>query len=171
MPSAAASAREILVRLHDVMASRTAAQAKLNSVVQIVGEAMHSEVCSIYLLREGVLELFATRGLAQEAVHVTKLALGEGLVGTIAEDVEVLNLDEAAAHPDFAYKPETGEERFHSFAGVPIIRRERAVGVLCVQHTEPRRYDDVEIEALQTVAMVLSELISNAGLIDGPATQ
>jgi len=76
MPSAAASAREILVRLHDVMASRTAAQAKLNSVVQIVGEAMSSEVCSIYLLREGVLELYATRGLAQEAVHVTKLALG-----------------------------------------------------------------------------------------------
>ena len=166
MPSAAASAREILVRLHDVMASRTAAQAKLNSVVQIVGEAMSSEVCSIYLLRDGVLELYATRGLAQEAVHVTKLALGEGLVGTIAQEVETLNLDEAASHPDFAYKPETGEEKFHSFAGVPIIRRERAVGVLCVQHADPHKYDDVEIEALQTVAMVLSELIANADLAD-----
>ena len=164
--SAAASAREILVRLHDVMASRAPAQAKLNQVVQIIGESIGSEVCSIYLLREGVLELFATRGLAEEAVHVTKLALGEGLVGTIAEDVEVLNLDEAASHPDFAYKPETGEDRFHSFAGVPIIRRERAVGVLAVQHAEPRKYADVEIEALQTVAMVLSELIANAGLID-----
>jgi phosphotransferase system enzyme I (PtsP) len=167
MPTAAASAREILVRLHDVMASRTAAQAKLNSVVQIVGEAMSSEVCSIYLLRDGVLELYATRGLAQEAVHVTKLAMGEGLVGTIAQEVETLNLDEAASHPDFAYKPETGEEKFHSFAGVPIIRRERAVGVLCVQHADPHRYDDVEIEALQTVAMVLSELIANADLADG----
>jgi phosphotransferase system enzyme I (PtsP) len=167
--SAAASAREILVRLHDVMASRTPAQAKLNHVVQIIGEAIGSEVCSIYLLREGVLELFATRGLAEEAVHVTKLAMGEGLVGTIAEDVEVLNLDEAASHPDFAYKPETGEDRFHSFAGVPIIRRERAVGVLAVQHSEPRKYADVEIEALQTVAMVLSELIANAGLIDAAA--
>jgi len=170
MPTtAAASAREILVRLHDVMAARTPAQAKLNQVVQIIGEAIGSEVCSIYLLREGCLELFATRGLAQEAVHVTKLALGEGLVGTIADRVEVLNLDEAASHPDFAYKPETGEERFHSFAGVPIIRRERAVGVLAVQHMDPRRYADVEIEALQTVAMVLSELIANAGLIDSAA--
>jgi phosphotransferase system enzyme I (PtsP) len=167
--SAAASAREILTRLHDVMAGRNPAQAKLNAVVGIIAEAMDSEVCSIYLLREGVLELFATRGLAQEAVHVTKLALGEGLVGTIAEDVEVLNLDEAASHPDFAYKPETGEERFHSFAGVPIIRRERSVGVLAVQHSEQRKYQDVEIEALQTVAMVLSELIANAGLIDGAA--
>jgi phosphotransferase system, enzyme I, PtsP len=168
--STATSAREILTRLHDVMASRANAQAKLNRVVNIIGEATSSEVCSIYLLRDGVLELFATRGLAQEAVHVTKLALGEGLVGSIAERVEVLNLDEAAAHPDFAYKPETGEERFHSFAGVPIIRREQAVGVLCVQHLEPRRYEDIEIEALQTVAMVLSELIANAGLIDGPAS-
>ncbi|MBI0473758.1 phosphoenolpyruvate--protein phosphotransferase [Sphingomonas sp. MA1305] len=167
MPSsAAASAREILTRLHDVMAGRNPAQAKLDAVVAIIAEAMDSEVCSIYLLREGVLELFATRGLATEAVHVTKLALGEGLVGTIAEDVEVLNLDEAASHPDFAYKPETGEERYHSFAGVPIIRRERAVGVLAVQHSEQRKYQDVEIEALQTVAMVLSELIANAGLID-----
>ena len=166
MLSAAASAREILVNLHDVMAARSNAQAKLNQVVEIIGEALDSEVCSIYLLREGVLELFATRGLAADAVHVTKLALGEGLVGTIAQNNEVLNLDEAASHPDFAYKPETGEERFHSFAGVPIIRRERAVGVLAVQHVEPRRYADIEIEALQTVAMVLSELIANAGLID-----
>ena len=167
MPAtAAASAREILVRLHDVMAARTPAQAKLNAVVGIIGEATDSEVCSIYLLREGVLELFATRGLAEEAVHVTKLALGEGLVGTIAAQGEVLNLDEAASHPDFRYMPETGEERFHSFAGVPIIRRERVVGVLAVQHAEQRRYADIEIEALQTVAMVLSELIANAGLID-----
>ncbi|MBW6521917.1 phosphoenolpyruvate--protein phosphotransferase [Sphingomonas sp. RHCKR47] len=164
--SAAASAREILTRLHDVMAARSPAQAKLNQVVEIIGEALDSEVCSIYLLREGVLELFATRGLAPEAVHVTKLALGEGLVGTIAEQNEILNLDEAASHPDFAYKPETGEDRYHSFAGVPIVRRERSVGVLAVQHADPRRYADIEIEALQTVAMVLSELIANAGLID-----
>ncbi|UZK65119.1 phosphoenolpyruvate--protein phosphotransferase [Sphingomonas sp. M1-B02] len=164
--TAAASAREILTRLHDVMAKRLPAQSKLNAVVDVIGTVLDSEVCSIYLLREGVLELFATRGLAQEAVHVTRLALGEGLVGTIAENVETLNLDEAATHPDFAYRPETGEDRFHSFAGVPIIRRERAVGVLAVQHMEPRRYADVEIEALQTVAMVLSELIANADLVD-----
>jgi len=173
MPStAAASAREILTRLHDVMAARTPVQAKLNQVVAIIADALSSEVCSIYLLREGVLELYATKGLQQAAVHVTKLAMGEGLVGTIARDVATLNLDEAASHPDFAYRPETGEDLFHSFAGVPIVRRERAVGVLCVQHADPRRYEEVEIEALQTVAMVLSEMIANADLIDeagGPA--
>jgi phosphotransferase system enzyme I (PtsP) len=160
------SAREILTGLHDVMASRLGAQAKLNKVVKIIAEAMASEVCSIYLLRDGVLELYATVGLNQSAVHVTKLALGEGLVGTIAREVAVLNLAEAVSHPEFAYRPETGEELFHSFAGVPIVRKERAIGVLAVQHAEPRAYDDVEIEALQTVAMVLSELIANAGLAD-----
>ncbi|MEM8696983.1 MAG: phosphoenolpyruvate--protein phosphotransferase [Pseudomonadota bacterium] len=160
------SSREILTGLHDVMASRNHAQGKLNRVVEIIGEALTSEVCSIYLLREGVLELFATRGLNQDAVHVTKLAMGEGLVGVIAESGRILNLDEATAHPDFAYKPETGEETYHSFAGIPIIHRERTVGVLAVQHADPRPYDDVEIEALQTVAMVLAELIANAELID-----
>ncbi len=164
--TAATASRSILSSLHDVMASRSSAQAKLNKVANVIGETLGSEVCSIYLRRDGVLELFATRGLKQDAVHVTKLAVGEGLVGTIAEQVSTLNLDEATSHPDFAYRPETGEELFHSFAGVPIIRKEDAVGVLCVQHADPRKYEEVEIEALQTVAMVLSELIANAGLID-----
>ncbi|BBC72110.1 peptidase [Altererythrobacter sp. B11] len=168
--SAAAAARSILTQLHEVMASRLHAQGKLNQVVDIIGESLHSEVCSIYLLREGLLELFATRGLNQAAVHVTKLAVGAGLTGTIAQNIETLNLAEAATHPEFQYRPETGEEKFHSFAGVPIVRRERAIGVLTVQHTEPRRYEEVEIEALQTVAMVLAELIHNAGLVDGEGT-
>ena len=164
--SAIAASRNILTRLHEVMASRSPAQVKLNTVVEVIGECLDSEVCSIYLLREGMLELFATRGLAQEAVHVTRMGIGEGLVGTIAQDSETLNLAEAAAHPDFSYRPETGEDKFHSFAGVPIVHRERVVGVLSVQHVDPRRYQEVEIETLQTVAMVLSELIASAGLID-----
>jgi phosphotransferase system enzyme I (PtsP) len=166
---AATAAREILRRLHEVMAAKAGAQGKLNQVVELIAEALHSEVCSIYLLRDGVLELYATQGLAQEAVHVTKLGFGQGLVGRIAASREPLNLAEAAAHPDFVYRPETGEDLFHSFAGVPIVRAEQAVGVLCVQHLDPREYDAVEIEALQTVAMVLAELIASAGLIDDRA--
>src|SRR5690606_22991212 len=100
------------------------------------------------------------------AVHVTRLGVGEGLTGTIAANIQTLNLAEATAHPEFQYRPETGEEKFHSFAGVPIVRRQRAIGVLTVQHVDPRRYEDVEIEALQTVAMVLAELLHNAGLVD-----
>jgi phosphotransferase system, enzyme I, PtsP len=165
--TAAASAREILTGLHEIMAKRGSAQAKLDRVVDLIAEAMESEVCSIYLLRDNKLELFATHGLRKEAVHVTRLKLGEGLVGTIADEGRILNLAEASGHPEFVYRRETGEERYHSFAGVPIIYRESPVGVLSVQHAESRGYADVEIEALQTVAMVLSELIAAARLVDG----
>jgi phosphotransferase system enzyme I (PtsP) len=164
--SAAASAREILTGLHEIMAKRGPAQGKLDRVVDLIAGAMESDVCSIYLLRDNFLELFATHGLRKEAVHVTRLRMGEGLVGTIAEG-RILNLAEAADHPAFAYRPETGEERFHSFAGVPIVRLESPIGVLAVQHADPRGYEDVEIEALQTVAMVLSEMIAGARLVDG----
>jgi phosphotransferase system enzyme I (PtsP) len=165
--SAAASAREILTGLHAIMAKRGSAQSKLDHVVDLIAEAMGSDVCSIYLLRDNNLELFATHGLRKEAVHVTRLRMGEGLVGTIAAEGRILNLAEAADHPAFIYRPETGEERFHSFAGVPIVRLESPIGVLAVQHAEPRRYENVEIEALQTVAMVLSEMIAGARLVDG----
>src|SRR6187397_620453 len=147
--SAAASAREILTGLHEVMAKRGSAQTKLDKVVDLIAEAMASEVCSIYLLRDNKLELFATHGLRKEAVHVTRLAMGEGLVGTIAAEGRILNLAEAASHPAFAYRPES------------------AIRVLAVQHADPRRYEEVEIEALQTVAIVLSELIANSRLVDG----
>ena len=167
MPTTAATtAREILTGLHQVMARRGSAQAKLDHVVDLIAAAMKSEVCSIYLLRDNLLELSATHGLRKEAVHVTRLSLGEGLVGSIARENRILNLAEAADHPEFVYRPETGEERFHSFAGVPIIHREQSVGVLSVQHADPRGYEDLEIEALQTVAMVLSELIASARLVD-----
>src|ERR1041385_4359376 len=165
--SAATSAREILTGLHEIMAKRGSAQSKLDRVADLIAEAMNSEVCSIYLLRDNNLELFATHGLRKEAVHVTRLKMGEGLVGTIAGEARILNLAEAAEHPAFAYRPETGEEHFHSFAGVPIVRLESPIGVLAVQHAEPRRYENVEIEALQTVAMVLSEMIAGARLVDG----
>lgn len=165
--SASVSAREILTGLHEVMAARGSVQSKLDRVVDLIADKMQSEVCSIYLLRDNKLELFATHGLRKEAVHVTRLRMGEGLVGTIASEGRILNLAEAAEHPAFIYRPETGEERFHSFAGVPIVRLESPIGVLAVQHAEPRRYEDVEIEALQTVAMVLSEMLAAARLVDG----
>src|SRR3546814_7408743 len=114
-------------RSSHLVASRTGAQCKLNQVVGIIGECLHSEVCSIYLLRGGALELFATRGLKQAAVHVTRLALGEGLVGMIAEQIESLNLDEAAAHPDFRSEEHTSELQ-------SLMRISYAVFCLTKQH-------------------------------------
>src|SRR4028119_286415 len=134
---AATAAREILTGLHEVMAKRGSAQAKLDRVVDLIAEAMKSEVCSIYLLRDSSLELFATHGLRKEAVHVTRLAMGQGLVGNIAAEGRILNLAEANSHPEFVYRPETGEESFHSFAGVPIVRPGRPRGARAARRAAP----------------------------------
>ena len=153
----------MLRRLREVMAEPQSAQARLDKVVVQIAANMVTEVCSIYVgRRDGSLELYATEGLNRDAVHKTHLKRGEGLVGLIAEQAEPLNLTEAQAHPAFSYRPETGEEVYHSFLGVPILRGGRTLGVLTVQNQTQRHYAEEEVEALQTTAMVLAELFSAA---------
>ena len=130
---------------------------------------MVAEVCSIYVMRaDGTLELYATEGLNREAVHLTTMRAGEGLVGLIASKAEPLALSDAQSHPAFSYKPETGEEIYHAFLGVPILRAGNTLGVLVVQNRTRRVYSEEEIEALQTTAMVLAEMIAS-GELQAPA--
>jgi phosphotransferase system enzyme I (PtsP) len=151
----------LLKRLRDTMARGGTPEETLGEVVRLVANEMVAEVCSIYLLRAGeVLELFATQGLNPSAVHRTRLRVGEGLVGDIAAHARSLALDDAQSHPQFAYRPETGEEIYHSLAGVPIVRAGRVLGVLVVQNRTRRQYDEEEIETLQTIAMVLAEMVA-----------
>ena len=159
--------RRLLRRLRDVMAGPGAAQRRLDQVVRIIAADMVAEVCSCYLMRSGqLLELFAPECLKPDAVHRTRLRVGEGLVGHIAAYSRPLNLSDAQAHPLYAYRPETGEEIYHSLMGVPILHGGRVVGVLVVQNKTPRHYDDEELEALQVVAMVLAELVKSGELVD-----
>lgn len=161
-----AGSRRLLTRLREVMASPDTTQVKLNSVVQLIAQDMVAEVCSLYIRKAGdVLELSATQGLRQEAVHQTRLYVGEGLVGDIASHARPLALAEAQAHPNFAFKPETGEEIYHSLLGVPILRDGRVLGVLVIQNRTARQYTEEEIEVLETVAMVLAELAASARLV------
>lgn len=156
-----------LRKIRDVMASPDSSQMRLDQLVKVIASEFMSEVCSIYLLRAGdVLELFASQGLNATAVHLTRLQVGEGLVGEIALTAEPLNLSHAEKHPKFAYRPETGEEQYHGFVGVPILRGEQVVGVLVVQSHDARHYSNDQIELLQTVAMVLAELIGSGEVID-----
>lgn len=159
--------RLLLRRLHRVMAGPGSGQERLDRVVQEIARNMVAEVCSVYLVRPGDrLELFSTQGLKQAAVHKTSLKVGEGLVGLIAERGVPLNLSEASEHPNYVYLPETGEEIYHSFMGVPIIRNALVVGVLIVQNEAQRHYTGEEVEAVQTVAMVLAELMGSGELVD-----
>lgn len=149
------------------MAQPATAQARLDQVVSVIADGFASEVCSVYLLRAGdILELYASKGLKADSVHKTRLGVGRGLVGTIAAGVETLNIADASAHPQFEYRPETGEELYHSFAGVPILQGGKAIGVLVVQGKAAREYTTEQMEVLQTVAMVLSELAISGQLVD-----
>ena len=165
--SAGGGPRLLLRRLREIMAEQTSAQMRLDKLVTVIASNMVAEVCSIYLRRAGkVLELFATEGLNRAAVHNTRLKEGEGLVGMVSETAEAVNLSDAPADPHFSYRPETGEDPFKSFLGVPIVRGGQVFGVLTVQNKAERIYAEEEVEALQTVAMVLAEVVAQGGFFN-----
>ena len=165
MRSALGGPRLLLRRLREVMAEPVSPQARLDKIVIHIAANMVAEVCSVYVLRaDNRLELYATEGLNREAVHLTTMRAGEGLVGLIASSAEPLALADAQSHPAFSYKPETGEEIYHSFLGVPVLRGGNTLGVLVVQNRARRIYTDEEVEALQTTAMLLAEMIASGEL-------
>ncbi len=160
------TSRRLLARLRDVMAGSGSAQHRLDKIVTLIGAEMGADVCSCYVMRAGdILELFATVGLNQSAVHKTRLRVGEGLVGDIAAHARPVALANAPSHPNFAYRPETGEEAFLSLMGVPILRGGRVRGVLVIQHKDKRVYFEEEVETLQTIAMVVAELTAGGELV------
>ncbi len=165
MRGAIGGPRVLLRRLREVMAEPVSAQERLDKIVVLIAANMVAEVCSVYVLRsDSTLELYATEGLKREAVHQTVLRSDEGLVGLVASQASPINLSNAQAHPAFSYRPETGEEIYHSFLGVPILRAGNTLGVLVVQNRARRTYSEEEVEALQTTAMVLAETIASGEL-------
>src|SRR5882762_6427581 len=165
MRGALGGPRVLLRRLREVMAEPVSAQDRLDKIVVLIAANMVAEVCSVYVLRvDGTLELYATEGLKREAVHQTVLRSDEGLVGLVASEANPINMSEAQDHPAFSYRPETGEEIYHSFLGVPILRAGNTLGVLVVQNRARRTYSEEEEEALQTTAMVLAEMIASGEL-------
>jgi len=168
----ATGARLLLRRLRVLMAEGGTAEHRLNQIVRAIAAGMVAEVCSVYVMRPGeVLELFATEGLKAEAVHHTRLRVGEGLVGDIASHARPLALADAQSHPNFAYRPETGEEIYKSLMGVPMLRSGRVLGVLAVQNRTARQYTEEEVEALQTTAMVVAELVASGELVPRAETR
>lgn len=165
MRGALGGPRVLLRRLREVMAEPVSAQERLDKIVVLIAANMVAEVCSVYVLRvDGTLELYATEGLKREAVHLTVMRIDEGLVGLVASQANPINLSDAQSHPAFSYRPETGEEIYHSFMGVPILRAGNTLGVLVVQNRAHRTYSEEEVEALQTTSMVLAEMIASGEL-------
>lgn len=163
--------RKLLRRLRDTLAAPGDGQARLDSITHHIADSMRSQVCSIYLFRDAdTLELCATEGLRAAAVHQTRLRLGEGLVGRVARTGRPINTADAPSQPGFRYMPETGEEVFPSFLGVPIQRVGEKLGVLVVQSREAREYTEDEVYGLEVVAMVLAEMAELGAFQGGGAT-
>jgi phosphotransferase system enzyme I (PtsP) len=151
--------RKLLRRLRDTLAERGKGQERLDRITHLIADSIGTEVCSIYLFRDiETLELCATEGLNRTAVHKTRMKLGEGLVGRVARTGAAVNTGNAPAEKGFRFMPETGEEIFSSFLGVPIQRVGERLGVLVVQSKIARQYSDDEVYALEVVAMVLAEM-------------
>src|SRR4030088_3694742 len=165
MRGALGGPRVLLRRLREVMAEPVSAQERLDKIGVLIAADLVAEVCSVYVLRvDSTLELYATEGLNKEAVHQTVLRSDEGLVGLVASEANPINLSEAQNHPAFSYREETGEEIYHSFLGVPVLRAGNTLGVLVVESRARRTYTEEEEEALQTTAMVLAEMIASGEL-------
>lgn len=156
--------RQLLRRLRDAMARGGNSHERLDRIAQIIARGMVAEVCSVYVMRSDTLVLYSTEGLRKDAVFNTRLQVGEGLVGNIASHAQPLALADAQTHPQFAFRPETGEEIYHSFLGVPVLRSGRVLGVLTVQNQTQRSYTEEEVETLETVAMVVAEHIAGGDL-------
>jgi len=166
--SHAVDSRVILTRLRETLAEPGEGQERLDRIVRLIADGLVAEVCSVYLRRDDdSLELCATQGLNPEAVHRTRMRVGQGLVGRIAESAEPLKSRDAAHTRGYRFMPETGEEGFVSFLGVPIQRLGEVMGVLVVQNRAPRDYTDDEVYALEVVAMVLAEM-AELGAFIGP---
>lgn len=151
--------RKLLGRLRDTLAESSAGQTRLDRITHLIADSMQTEVCSIYLFRdEDTLELCATEGLNPEAVHQTRMRIGEGLVGRVARTGTPVNAANAPQTKGFRFMPETGEEIFSSFLGVPVQRLGESLGVLVVQSKDAREFSEDEVYGLEVVAMVLAEM-------------
>lgn len=138
----------------------------LEIIVHRVKKALRVDVCSVYLVPPGTTELLlmATDGLNPECLYNVRIDFNEGLVGLVAQRAEPINLEDAPSHPRYKYFPQTGEERYRAFLGIPIIQHRKILGVLVVQQTECRRFDDEQTAFLITLAAQLAGTIIHAEL-------
>lgn len=150
--------------LREHLASGTAS---LADFARLVTEGLAADACVIYIARPGEeLELVATQGLNISAVGHTRLRVGEGIIGMTAASGDIMNLADAQNHPRYAYRPELGEETMASILAVPVKRAGRTLGVIGIMSREPRVFTPLEVEALATVAMLLAEILVQAGAAD-----
>jgi len=148
-------------------------QDSLENIVRVVAERMETEVCSLYIYdpRTRELTLWATRGLNRSSIGKVKMGINEGLTGLVLERLEPVMVVDAISHPRYKYFPETGEERYHSFLGVPVLEKRKPLGVLIVQTLRRRRFGGDELRVLKAIATQVGSIVVQARLADSLQTK
>lgn len=151
----------VLEDIGAILSSSHDLQEALESIVSVVAERMSTEVCSLYIFdpRARDLTLWATEGLNPSSVGKVRMALDEGLTGLVLERLEPVMVVDALAHPRYKYFPETNEERYHSFLGVPVIERKKPLGVIVVQTLRRRRFGGDELRLMKAIAAQVASIV------------
>ncbi len=155
------SSLKTLSNIVRILQKSDARENPLAHIVSMVRDQMGVDVCSLYLLRGHTLVLVATNGLDPSCVGRVRMDIHEGLTGLAVEKLQPIIVNEANLHPRFKYFPESGEEKFHSFAAIPLLDREKVVGVLTIQTTQAREFTVDEIEVLKLITFQLAGVIHN----------
>lgn len=151
----------VLEDIGAILSSSHDLQQSLESIVRVVGERMDTEVCSLYIHEPSAnrLTLWATEGLNKASIGKVHMSFDEGLTGLVLQRLEPVMVVDAMAHPRYKYFPETGEERYHSFLGVPVVERKKPLGVLIVQTLRRRRFGGDELRLMKAIASQVASII------------
>lgn len=148
--------------LREINEEQIAVEDKLNRITKVIAEQMEADGASCFIsIDDNYLELFAAYGFNPNAAHRVSFRVGEGLIGNIAKYCRPLAVSDAPSHPKYVYNKEFGEDDYKSFLGVPLIRRNRSVGVLLIENREQREYSAADQEALETIAMFVADIVTS----------
>jgi phosphotransferase system enzyme I (PtsP) len=155
-----------LSRIAQILQKSDPSENPLAHIATMVRQQMNVDVCSLYLLQDKLLILVATDGLSSSSVGKVRMGVHEGLTGLAVETLQPVIVEEARSHPRYKYFPETEEEKYHSFAALPLLDRGKVMGVLTIQTVQPRQFDAHEMELLKLIAFQLAGVIKNLVLLE-----
>jgi phosphotransferase system enzyme I (PtsP) len=141
--------------------------AMLQKIVDTAASHMEADVCSVYLFDESAQQLVlrATHGLLPSSVGNVRLRPGEGLTGVAFLERRPVCEADAPSSPNFRFIPGIGEELYHSFIAVPILRGRRPVGAMTLQSKHSGHFSSEDVQVFRAITMQLATTIEMARLL------
>jgi len=157
---------EVLLEIIETASNHFELKEILSKIVKIIGQIAKADSCFIYLISGEEVILKASQNPHHSNLAKIKMKLGEGITGWVAETKKSVAISKKA-YQDKRFKlfSNLPEDEFEAFLSVPIIFRQKVIGVINVQHRKPRKYLKKEINFLETVAKQIGGILEVARLI------